>query len=114
MFADAWGYPPINVEELDNHYEILIYVAGYTKSDFKVNLKDDTLTVAVEKSEQDWTEWSSQGQQKFTPGSFERRFKLNNKIDKESITAKYEEGVLKLTLQKLPGFETSQQDIEVT
>ena len=113
MFANAWGYPPVNVDELDDRYEILLYAAGYAKSDFKVNLKDDTLTVSVEKPETDWTDWSNQEQQKFTPGGFERRFKLNDKIDKDSITAKYENGVLKLTLQKLAGFETSQQDIEV-
>ena len=35
MFANAWGYPPVNVEELDDRYEILLYAAGYAKSDFK-------------------------------------------------------------------------------
>jgi HSP20 family protein len=113
MFANAWGYPPVNVEEFDDRYEIKLYAAGYAKSDFKVNLKDDTLTIAVERPENEWTDWANLDWQKFTPGGFERRFKLNEKIDKASITAKYEEGVLTVTLQKLPGFETSRQDIEV-
>ena len=113
MFANAFGYPPVNVEELDDHYEILLYAAGYEKSDFKVSLKDDTLTVIVEKPESDWADWVDWDQLKFRPGGFERRFKLNEKIDKASITAKYEEGILKISLKKLPGFETSRQDIEV-
>ena len=56
MFANAWGYPPVNVDELDDRYEIQFYAAGYAKSDFQINLNDDTLTVAVEKPEPDWTE----------------------------------------------------------
>ena len=114
MLANAWAYPPVNVDELDDRYEILFYAAGYEKSDFKVNLNDEVLTVSVEKPGPDWSEWMHSEHQKFTPGGFERRFKLNEKIDKESISAKYEEGILKITLQKLAGFETSRQDIEVS
>ena len=114
MFANAWGYPPVNVEELDDRYEILFYAAGYAKTDFKVNLNDDTLTIAVNKPENDWSaDWDTRGRKQFTPGSFERRFVLNEKIDQASITAKYEEGILKITLQKKPGYERSRQDIEV-
>lgn len=113
MFSNAWGYPPVNVEELDDRYEILLYAAGYAKSDFQVNLNDDTLTIAVEKPENDWSDWDRWDRQQFTPGSFERRFVLNEKIDKDSITAKYEEGILKITLQKKPGYERNRQDIEV-
>ncbi len=112
MFA-AWGYPPVNLEELDDRYEIQLYAAGYAKSDFQVNLKDDVLTIAVEKPEQDWTDWTSWERPGFKPGGFERRFKLNEKIDKEAIGAKYEEGVLTITLPKRSGFETSRQEIEV-
>ena len=107
-----WNYPPINVEELDDKYEIKLYAAGYTKGDFEIDLQDNTLIVAVKKEEDTVTErhWS---RYEFKPGSFERRFELNDKIDKEAITAKYQNGVLTVTLQKVTGAETVRQNIEV-
>ncbi|MEO1257308.1 MAG: Hsp20/alpha crystallin family protein [Bacteroidota bacterium] len=112
--AQAWGYPPVNVEELDDRYEILVYAAGYGKSDFGISLKDNTLVVQAEKpatteeaTEQNWR------RREFRPGGFERYFELNEKINKEAITAQYADGVLKVTLPKLEGKETFRQEIEV-
>ena len=109
----AWAYPPVNVEDLDDRYEIDLYAAGYSKSDFNVSVKDNTLIVSVEKDQGTHQFESYHGRSKFKPGSFERHFILNEKINKEAINAKYEEGVLKVTLPKLEGFETIRQDIDV-
>ena len=105
-----FGYPPVNVEELDDHYEIKLFAAGYEKGDFQINLEDNFLTVSVNKFERNDFR---RGFANFKPTNFERRFELNEKIDKDSISAKYVNGVLILTLQKLEGFETVRKDIEV-
>ena len=110
-----WGFPPVNVEELDDHYEVLLFAAGYSKSDFQISVADNTLIIAAKRPEAtdtttDWTNWK---RQEFKPRNFERYFELNDKIDKEAISAKYEDGVLRVTLPKLSGFETVRQDIEV-
>jgi HSP20 family protein len=105
-----FGYPPVNIQELDDKYEIQLFAAGYSKEDFKVNLKDHLLVVSVDKFEkEDW----NRGFLQYQPGNFERRFELNDKIDKESISAKYENGVLTLSLEKLEGMETLRKDIEI-
>ena len=105
-----FGFPPVNVNELDDNYEVQLFAAGYEKEDFKINLKDNLLVVSVEKFEkEDW----NRGFMNFQPGNFERQFELNDKIDKDTITAKYENGVLTLTLPKLEGFETVRKDIDV-
>lgn len=111
-FANAFNYPPVNIEELDDKYEIKLYAAGYTKADFQIDLQDNTLIVSVKKQDDSGAErpW---GRLEFKPGSFERRFELNEKIDKEGISAKYQNGVLTVTLQKLSDFETARQNIEV-
>ena len=111
-FAAAM-YPPVNVEELDDRYEVRLYAAGYNKEDFQVNLKDNTLTVAVQKPKEDATQWTYWRRLEFRPGNFERHFELNDKIDGEAIAAKYENGVLLLTLPKKEGFETIRQEIEI-
>lgn len=110
----AFGYPPVNVKELDDQYELRLYAAGYEKADFQITLKDNTLIVAVNKEGQRDNRTSWKRGLEFQPGNFERHFELNDKIDKESISAKYENGVLLLTLQKLEGKETFRQEIEIS
>jgi HSP20 family molecular chaperone IbpA len=49
----------------------------------------------------------------FDPRGFKRIFELNEKIDKENITATYQEGVLKIRLPKLAGMETYRKNIDI-
>ena len=112
-FMNAFGYPPSSVEEFDDRYEILFYAAGYTKEDFQVEIRDNTLIVTGKKVEAEVEDRFRQRPWNFKPGNFERRFELNEKIDKDAITAKYEEGILKVTLKKLAGSETFRQDIDI-
>lgn len=104
--------PPANVEELDDHYQLLIYAPGFDKQDFEIRVKDDTLLVSgkVREPKEDVHHWR---RKEFGPKSFERYFQLNEKIDKETITAKYEDGVLRIHLAKKAGFETRTQNIDV-
>lgn len=108
-----WGYPPAYVEEFDERYEIQLFAAGYEKSDFQVNLEDSTLIVRVDKPVSDSAEWMTKRGRGFKPGSFERHFKLNDKIDKEGISAQFEDGILKIVLPKREGFETQRLDIDI-
>lgn len=112
-FAFGGNYPPVNVEESDNQYEIQLFAAGYAKSDFKISLEDYILLIAVDKPNIEKEEGRHPRQMQFKPGSFERRFELNDKIDTTTISAKYEAGVLKVALPKLEGSETNRQAIEV-
>ncbi len=110
----AFGqYPPVNVEESDNQYEVQLFAAGYEKSDFRITLEDHILVIAVEKPNTETEQRRHLRQMQFKPGSFERRFELNDKIDTTSISAKYEAGVLKVALPKLEGSKTNRQAIEV-
>lgn len=108
-----WGYPPVNVEELDDQYEVSVYAAGYSKTDFQVKLEGDLLVIAVDKPENERDPFYGHRRMQFKPGSFQKEFRLNDKIDKEAIGAKYEEGILTVTLPKLAGFETVKKDIGI-
>ena len=107
-----WAYPPASIEELDDRYEIRIYAAGYDKSDFQVGLEDDHLLIKVQKDTSD-DPVDHQRLRGYVPGSFERHFALNPKIERAGISAKYEDGILKVTLPKKEGAETFRQDIEI-
>ncbi len=113
QFKNALNYPPVNVEELDDRYEVNIYAAGYEKSDFSIGLKGNLLIVSVDKHEKEPTKKKRGQFFQFEPSNFEKRFELNKKINKELIIAEYEAGVLKVTLPKLAEFETMEQEIKV-
>lgn len=111
--ARAFNYPPVNVQELDDRFELLVYAAGYNKSDFQLKLKDDLLIISAEKQKNDDGTATNWRRKEFYAGGFERQFELSEKIDKAGIAAKYTDGVLVVTLPKLEGFETKSQDIFV-
>lgn len=108
---NRWS-PPVNVQELDNHYELLLFAPGFQKSDFQVKTKDRILIIGLDakkdsKAEPNWL------RREFASSGFQRRFELNEEVDTDKISAKYEDGILYVTLPKLSGFETSRQEIEV-
>lgn len=113
QMQQQFGYPPVNVEELEDRYEINIYAAGYSKEAFKVGLKGNILKISADKPSTSEKKSTGYGRFQFQPSGFERRFELNEKINKELIIAEYENGVLTVTLPKLAEYETFQQDIEI-
>jgi HSP20 family protein len=109
-FKAALNNPPANVKELDDRYELHLFAPGYEKSDFVIALKDKNLSISVENKKDTEQNWK---RQEYTPKGFLRQFALNDKIDKAAILAKYENGVLIISLPKLEGHETSRQEIAI-
>jgi len=110
-FKTAFNQPPANVEEQDEAYVLYLYAPGLKKEDFLIATIDHTLSISVEQKAETSTQWR---RQEYRPESFKRQFELNDKVDKQAISAKYEAGVLIVTLPKLEGFETSRQEIEIS
>lgn len=104
--------PPVNVEETDEQYILYLFAPGLEKDDFQISTVDQILSISVEQKE---TEDNSYWRRKeFHPGKhFKREFELNDKVDKEAISASYKNGVLIVTLPKLEGMETLRQEIEI-
>lgn len=109
----GWGNPPVNIEEFDDRYEMSVFASGFYKSDFQVKVKDQILVVSASKEESEIVDNPSMKRQEFDPRGFKRVFELNEKIDKEQISAAYKEGVLKVTLPKLAGKESYRKDIDI-
>ncbi|MBK8427486.1 MAG: Hsp20/alpha crystallin family protein [Lewinellaceae bacterium] len=108
----GWMRPPVNVQEHSDRYELFVFAPGLSKADFLINLQGDVLTIATKQRENEQTteKWT---RREYQPGGFERQFVLNEKIDRENISARYEDGVLIIALQKLPGHDVSAQEIVV-
>jgi HSP20 family protein len=97
---------PVNIRESKDWYELFVYAPGLTKDAFQVNLSSDVLSIKVAAKEQggqeNWLHYE------YPRNGFERQFSLNGKVDTSAITARYTDGVLELTLPKLPGTEAQE------
>jgi HSP20 family protein len=108
--------PAVNIREEDDHFAIELAAPGLKKEDFQVALNDNTLTI---KSERQVENEETNDEQKFTRRefsyqAFERSFTLPETVDTEGISARYEDGVLLLTLpRKAEAQVETQRTIEI-
>ncbi|MCU0421091.1 MAG: Hsp20/alpha crystallin family protein [Cyclobacteriaceae bacterium] len=92
--------PKVDVAETDTTYEIHVAVPGMNKDDFQVELHDNLLTISGErkltreKKEKNFHSIETQY------GSFSRSFNLPDNVDTTKINARYENGILELTVPK--------------
>ena len=104
--------PPVNIEEMDERYELSLIAPGRKKEDFRVAVKDDVLSIHAPRPGKTEVEpnWR---RQEYELVAIERQFQLNDKIDAEGISATYNDGILLVTLPKKPGADTPDQEILV-
>ena len=101
-----------DVREMDNTYEVDIDLPGFKKDEIKVDLKDGYLTVSAAKS-LDRDQQNQEGKyirQERYAGACSRSFYVGD-VKPDQVSAKYEDGILKLTLprqvkRELPGKST--------
>jgi len=95
--VDAPTYPPYNIELIgENAYRITMAVAGFSREDLGIEVKEGTLTVTGRKpAEAEEREFLHQG---IAARSFERRFQLADHV--EVTGADLENGLLHISLKR--------------
>jgi HSP20 family protein len=93
--------PALNIKETEKDYQIELAAPGMEKSDFKISIENKHLTIATEKKEEKSENTENYTRREFGYFSFKRSFELpQDKVEAESIEAKYEAGVLRLSIPK--------------
>lgn len=92
--------PSANISEDEKEFKIELAAPGLEKKDFKVETDNGTLTISSEKEKENKEERENYRRREFSYSSFSRSFQLPNNSIPEKIEAKYEGGILKLTLPK--------------
>jgi HSP20 family protein len=93
--------PSVNIKESTEDFEVDVAAPGFGKNDFKIELNHDLLTVSSEKKVDNETKDGQQfTRREFSYQSFSRSFTLPNTADSEKIGAKYENGILRVTIPK--------------
>jgi HSP20 family protein len=93
--------PAINIKESDTDYQIELAAPGMEKSDFKISIDQNLLSIFTEKREEKTENAEKFSRKEFGYMLFKRNFTLpEGKIEKDQIQAKYEAGILKVSLPK--------------
>ena len=92
-----------DVQEHDDHYEVDIDLPGFQKEELSLELKDGYLVISAakgfEKDEKEEKTGKFVRRERYA-GSMSRSFFVGKDVKQEDIHAKYESGVLKLSIPK--------------
>jgi HSP20 family protein len=94
------SFVPVNIKETLTGYSLDLIAPGFEKTDFKVNLDDNILTISADKKSEVKNENEKQIRKEYNCKSFKRSFTIDEKIDATGIEASYVNGVLTLNLPK--------------
>lgn len=94
--------PAVNIRETPDSFEVEMAAPGMAKKDFRIELDNNLLTISSEKKqENEQKEGDRYTKREFSYQSFQRSFSLpKNVVDDEKIKARYEDGVLRLSIPK--------------
>ncbi|SME97017.1 heat shock protein Hsp20 [Tistlia consotensis] len=95
--------PRIDVRESDGTVEISAELPGMADKDVKVTVHEGVLTIEGEKKEESESREADVWLSERHYGSFRRSFSLPDTLDAEKVAARFDKGVLKVTLPKKAG-----------
>ncbi len=98
--AFAGTVPAVNVVENEEGFRIEVAAPGLQKSDFKLNLEKNQLTISAEKEQKEENKTEKYTRKEFKYSSFQRTFTLPNTVDGDRIEANYADGILSIALPK--------------
>lgn len=93
--------PSVNIRENKEAFFVEVAAPGLDKSDFNIVTDNDVLTIASEKQSDNNSENDEKiSRQEFSYRSFKRSFTLPELVEADSISAKYENGILSILIPK--------------
>ncbi len=126
--------PAVNIKETQNTFELAVIAPGLRKEDFKLSIENNILNVASEihdnqqnttvestekETENETEKFGTQTNEKFSRTEFfhykfSRNFELPESVDTDLISAKYDAGILYITLpKKVQTHETKVRKVEI-
>jgi HSP20 family protein len=92
-------YPPVNVLEFGDQFQIQIAAPGMDKGDFEIKVEKDLLTISGRR-EQPAAEGETFRRREFGAYTFKRHFQLPDTLDTGAVQASYVNGVLLVAIPK--------------
>lgn len=92
--------PSVDISETEKEFEVSVALPGMNKDDINIDLDNGRLTISGERKFENEEKSKNFHRVESRFGSFTRSFQLPDSIDEESITAKYDNGLLTITIAK--------------
>ena len=90
--------PKVNVIENDNSFHLEAETPGMKDKDISIEVHNGILTIKGNKESISKTEKENYHIREFSNLGFERNFKLSDRVNTEKVSAKIENGILKVDL----------------
>lgn len=111
-FYTAANQIKTDIRETEKEYVVEAEIPGAKKEDIKLELRDDVLTISVEHNEQVDEERNNYIRKERRYGSYSRSFQVQN-VRNEDVTAKYENGIVAVTLPKSDEVKENRHSIDI-
>ena len=102
--TNFWGrqlnIPSVNITENKDEYNVSLAVPGMKKDDFKIDVDGNMLTISCEKDETKEEKDKKYTRKEYSYSSFSRSFTLPDEVNREKIDARYDDGLLKISLPR--------------
>ena len=109
--------PAVNVKESDKAYIMELAATGIKKEYCRVGINDEgNLTIAIENKQEHKHEDKAHHylRREFSYTNYEQSYTLPDDVERESIAAKVEDGILTVTMPKMAPKEKVTKTIEVS
>jgi len=93
--------PSVNIIESEESFELEVAAPGLSKEDFSVTIEKDHLTISVDKKTDD-DDAPVFKRKEYNYKKFSRKFRMPKTVDKETVKAKYDLGILRVSVEKTP------------
>lgn len=91
--------PAVNIMETENDFRLEVAAPGLSKESFSLHADHKQLIVSAERKEETDNK-TRYARKEFSYKSFKRTFALPDFVDIDKISAKYEDGLLKIVVPK--------------
>lgn len=105
--------PAVDLVERDGGYEIQAELPGMNRDQIEIRLSDGMMTIKGEKSAEHVEDKENYHLRERSYGSFQRSFRIPAGVNADKVEARFENGVLKITLPKSSEALKKERKIEV-
>ena len=110
--AKSWS-PAVDIFEKGDNLMIRVELPGIKLEDIDVSVTEDTLTIKGDRNPESGIKEENYFRSEVAYGSFYRSISLPFSVDTKSIDALYEDGILRITLQRAAGTKPKKVSVQV-
>jgi HSP20 family protein len=116
--VEFWGMPErvfaphVDVAETEKGYEVAMDLPGIDPKQLSVEIREGALWVSGERKEEKEEKGKTFHRVERHYGAFRRLIPFELPVNREKVEAKYHEGVLKISVAKMPEAETKRIEVK--